>query len=78
MENKVDIITSNGYKKQGYGYKKVTDDNTHWITLYGDLIQMYAYFTEDEEREKVYDTGMVKVSNNELETLINVLVNNHI
>ena len=78
MENKVDVITSMGYKKEGYGYKRVTDNNTHWITLFDDVLQMYSYYTEYPEGEKEYDTGMVKVSNNELRTLINVLVNNHI
>ncbi len=78
MKNKVDIITSNGYKKEGYGYKKVTENNTHWITLLdNDSLQMYAYFTEDSECEKEYDTGIVNVSGDELEILIKVLVNNH-
>lgn len=78
MKNKVDIITSNGYKEEGYGYKKVTENNTHWITLFdNDSLQMYAYFTEDSECEKEYDTGIVNVSSDELEILIKVLVSNH-
>lgn len=78
MKNIVDIITSNGYKEEGYGYKKVTENNTHWITLFDDSLQMYSYFTEDSECEKEYDTGIVSVSGDELQTLIKVLVSNHL
>ena len=79
MKNKVDIITSNGYKEESYGYKKVTENNTHWITLFdNDSLQMYAYFTEDSDGEKEYDTGIVNVSGDELETLIKILVSNHL
>jgi hypothetical protein len=79
MKNKVDIITSNGYEKERNGYKRVTENNTHWITLFSDnSLQMYAYFTEDSDREKEYDTGIVNVSGDELETLIKILVSNHL
>jgi hypothetical protein len=44
MENKVDVITSMGYKKESYGYKRVTDNNTHWITLFDDVLQMSVQF----------------------------------
>jgi hypothetical protein len=36
---------------------------------------MYAYYTNDEEMEKIYDTGVVeKITPKELEVLISVLV----
>lgn len=38
---------------------------------------MYAYFTEDEDFDKIYDTGVISVSESELQTLINVLNSNH-
>jgi hypothetical protein len=38
---------------------------------------MYSYYTEYPEGEKEYDTGLIKVSNDELRILIKVLVNNH-
>ena len=74
-----DVILSNGYVKKDYGYRKVTENNTHWITLFGEgEFQMYAYFTEDIGMEKVYDTGVIDIASpDELETLIKVLVSNH-
>lgn len=72
------VIVSNGYIQKGYRYKKVTKNNTHWITLFIDKsLQMYAYFSEDPELEKIYDTGIIEVSKEELETLINILIKNH-
>ncbi len=71
------VIVSNGYVQDGYGYKKVTAENTHWIILFGDNLQMYAYFTEDRECEKIYDTGIIEVSVEEMEVLIKVLNHNH-
>lgn len=79
MKDKIKIATSNDYVKEGYGYKKITKDNTHWITFFekDNTLQMYAYFTEDNEFEKIYDTGIIKVSEQELQTLINILNTNH-
>jgi len=73
------VVLSSGYEKKDYGYKKVTENNTHWITLFGEgEFQMYAYYSEDTEMEKVYDTGVIdKASSVELQTLIRVLVENH-
>ena len=73
------VIVSNGFIQEGYGYKKVTKYNTHWITLFIDKskLQMYAYFSEDPELEKIYDTGIIEVSKEELETLISVLIKSH-
>ena len=74
-----DVILSNGYVKKDYGYRKVTENNTHWITLFGEgEFQMYAYYTEGIGMEKVYDTGVIDIASpDELETLIKVLVSNH-
>lgn len=78
---KIDLIAiaeRNGYEQCNRGYKKKTEDNTHWITFFnGDELQMYAYFTLDEECEKIYDTGIIQVSKSELQTLIEILNNNH-
>jgi len=70
------VVLSNGYNKQGYGYRKTMGNNTHWITLFiSGGFQMYAYYTDDEEMEKIYDTGVVeKITPKELEVLIRVLV----
>jgi hypothetical protein len=70
------VVLSNGYNKQGYGYRKIMENNTHWITLFtSGGFQMYAYYTNDEEMEKIYDTGVVeKITPKELEVLISVLV----
>jgi hypothetical protein len=73
----LDVVISNGYIQEGYGYKKVTKKNTHWITLFGDNLQMYAYYTGDSECEKIYDTGIIEVSVDELQILIKVLNYNH-
>ena len=69
----VSVVLANGYKKKGFGYVKVNENNTHWITFYIlDEFQMYAYDSEDTEMEKIYDTGIIKTSESELQTLINV------
>lgn len=75
----IEIITSHGYKKEEYGYKKVSVNYTHWITLFGEgEMQMYAYCTDDEDLEKVYDTGILDVvMRSELTVLINVFHYNH-
>jgi hypothetical protein len=78
MENIVDIITANGYEKTGYGYKKTTKDNIHWITLFKDCLQMYSYHKDDGDYDKQNDTGIIRVTGDELQTLIKVLVNNHL
>lgn len=75
--NMLEAIVSNGYVQVGYGYKKVTEENTHWITLFDNNLQMYAYFTEDSEFDKIYDTGIIEVSVDELKTLIKILNYNH-
>lgn len=74
----LNTVISNGYKAKGYGYVRKTLENTHWITLFkSGGIQMYAYFTEDEDCDKIYDSGIIDVSEDELETLIKVLIRNH-
>jgi hypothetical protein len=66
-----------GYTKKDYGYRLVTDNSTHWISFYGDKVQMYAYFTDDPECDKIYDTGVIAINADQLETLFDVLVKNH-
>jgi len=69
------ILLKNGYSPKEYGFVKVMSENTHWITLFKENggLQMYAYFSEDTEFEKIYDTGIISVNEKELQTLINIL-----
>ncbi len=68
----------NGYIKKDYGYVKLTEENTHWITLFkSERLQMYAYFTEDEDFDKIYDTGILDISSEKLRTLIQIFNSNH-
>lgn len=74
----IDIIDKNGYVESGYGYKRVSETYTHWITLFSSGgLQMYSYFTEDPEGEKEYDTGIITVSEDELQTLIKIFKKNY-
>lgn len=76
----VSVVLANGYEKKWDGYRKVTKNNTHWITFYildADEFKMYAYDSKDSEVEKIYDTGIIKTSESELQTLINILLINH-
>lgn len=80
-ETLIDIVLNNGYIKHEYGYKKITEDNTHWITFFNKNkdIQMYAYGTEDEDMIDLYNTQILKdISEGELKTFIKVLVNNNL
>lgn len=67
------IVTQNGYKKQEYGYKKVIGSICHWVSLYDTQIQMYAYHKDDVDLEKVYDTGLLTVSQDDFKSLIRIL-----
>ena len=58
-------------------HRKITNEHTHWITLFTETIQMYGYKTDDEDMDKVYDTGMVKVDNRQLQHLIDVWLLNY-
>jgi len=72
------VVLNSGYEKKDYGYFKVTENNTHWITLFSDkFFQMYAYYTNDPELEKVYDTGNILTAPEELQLLINIFQSNH-
>ena len=73
MENSIlDVINSNGYTKHFYGYRKITDNYVHWITLYSEAIQMYGYLNIEEDADKSYDTGIINVDNEQLKQLINI------
>ena len=71
------ILENAGYIGEGYGYSKQTDNGiktTHWVTLFGTGgLQMYAYNTHDPEMEKVYDTGFINCTPEQLQALITVL-----
>jgi hypothetical protein len=80
MENEylLPIVLKAGYVKSGFGYKKQTEENTHWITLFENgKIQMYAFFSEDEECDKIYDTGIIEIFSDYLQVFIEVLIRNH-
>ena len=74
-----EIILSHGYIKKGFGFVKITENITHWITKFeGSSIQMYSYYTDDKEFDKVYDTGILNmICSSELDALIIVLTKNH-
>ena len=64
----INIALSNGYVKKGYGYTKVTKENTHWITFFDNSLQMYAYFSEDEDNfldDIVYKKEELLILNNQ-------------
>lgn len=71
-----DIVIQNGYKKHGYGYKKVIGSTCHWVSLYDTQLQMYAYDQDDVDLEKVYDTGPLTVSQEDFKSLIRILTTN--
>lgn len=78
MENELEVVViSNGYTKMGFGYKKVARYNTHWITLFEDRLQMYAYHNDDVNDEKVYDTGIISIGPTNLGRLISIFLNSH-
>ena len=76
----LDILLKRGYIKESYGYKKVTENNTHWITMFEEnKLQMYAYYSEDSEFEKIYCTNVIdNIDSLTLDILIDVLVNNNL
>lgn len=68
------ILKKFGYTKFGYGYKRLSKEHTHWVTLFeSGSLQMYCYFTEgDDEMGKAYDTGIINPTEQQFETLIEV------
>jgi hypothetical protein len=74
----VGLLIEKGYKGKDYGYWKKTKNNVHWVTLFDNFqIQMYSYSKTDQELNKIYDTGMVTVTDKMLEVLIGVFIRNH-
>lgn len=76
----ITVAQSLGYESHGYGYRKITSEVTHWITPLDTKVQLYAYFTEDEDEEKykVYDTGVISLeSPEELEFIATILIRTH-
>ena len=69
----IDLILSKGFAKKGYGYTRVGKKITHWVTLFEDSLQSYGYYTDDEEFEKTYDSGMTYgITVDQLSTLLDV------
>jgi len=74
----LDVIHENGYVKIKYGYKKVTEKTTHWITVFEeDKIQMYGYETDDLELVSIYNTGIIFISPVNLQSFIDVFNSNY-
>lgn len=73
------VLDTNGYKKKAFGYFKVTKENTHWINFFDDgAFQMYAYWSEDPEFDKIYDTGIIREAGRiDLQFLITLFTSNH-
>ena len=73
-----EIILANNYIKEGYGYKRKGIECIHWITLFkSGNIQMYAYLKNDETFNKIYDTGVIDITTEQLQILIDIVINNH-
>jgi len=71
-------ITQFGYKPKGYGHVRLSNTITHWITFFeNNQIQMYAYLTDDDTFEKVYDTGVISVTPQQLLSLMLVFSKSH-
>lgn len=77
------IILANGYTKKGFGFTRTANDITHWVTVFKETnemntnglksVQLYAYFKDDiNSEEYVYNTQVVSISTEELETLIKI------
>ena len=80
MENKeiVEIITNKGYIKYHYGYRKITENVIHFITIFGNSFQMYGYNKDDSQFKNIYDTGIIhEFESHILIVLINTFNNNH-
>lgn len=77
MQHYESLVQKLGYVPSGHGFKKLTENYTHWITFYDDVLQMYGYFSEDVDFNKEYDTGMVTITSNQLEQLIEIFTTNH-
>lgn len=77
MDKHIPMILSAGYAKKFFGYRKVTENYSHWITLFDESLQMYGYHTDDPEMEKVYDTGMITVESDNLNCLIDIWSENY-
>lgn len=72
-------ISQFGYKPKGYGYTRISDIVTHWITFFeNNQVQLYGYFTQgDGDFESVYDTGVISVTPEQLISLILIFSKSH-
>lgn len=75
----ITLATRTGYQQLKYGYFKDTAQIRHWITFFDSGgLQMYSYFRDDLEMEKVYDTGILgQVTEPELRVLISTFLKEH-
>ena len=66
----LDIINFNGYTKHFFGYRKRTENHTHWITIFEKTLQMYGYENNDPYMKKVYNTGIINIDSRQLQHFI--------
>lgn len=67
-----------GYEPNGYGFKKVTENITHWVTVYSSAgTEAYAYYTSDPQGDLIYTTGIMKATPNQVEGVLKVLLSSH-
>lgn len=85
MENNqklIQILEANNYVKHGYGFKRETELNIHWVTIFSSgKVQLFSYFDPEDSGidEKNYDTGLLSDLTPEvLQVLITTLVSNHL
>ena len=82
MEKLIKVLEANNYVKHGYGFKRETESNVHWATVFSDgKVQLYSYFDPEDASndEKNYDTGQLSGLTPEvLQVLITTLVSNHL
>lgn len=73
-----------GYKKVEYGYRYISENYTHWITIFDDKdkisLQMYAYSNHDLEDDKTkdYDTGNITIPTTQVFDLIQMFKENFV
>lgn len=71
------LLISHGYKKKQYGFVKKGKDVSHGVTLFPkDKFQIWGWYT-DLDDEKVYNTGIVKISEYELFSNLIILFAQH-
>jgi len=69
----ISLLRKESYEKSDFGFKRISQDGdvTHCLTILSDEVQLYGYWRDTEE-DSYYDTGIIKVSNWEIEMLIKI------